>query len=621
MNNIGAFRYWVQKVLPLVYDDSLSYYELLCKVVDKLNEVIDNENQLNEAFKTLKDFVDNYFDSTDFQEMVNNKLDEMAEDGTLEAMVNGKVYKDLQYLIPTDADKEIWKQSVLETLVTYLNIAVGSEIFEEGSPDIQGVPVCYKYQQGKGYYGLYGIGTFDLNGNQRIPDTESGTNYKVAYIDCTTFASLIFKGIKYLDSPYYKAFNSGYTAEQIYNSGLINVADTTKYWTIDTFNEPTSYKMALIMEQSGNHLKLLASNYSNEINVDDAVFDTMETGDIVFFGNSHSDYANRFKNIHHCAIYVESLDELNALVNGKVFKPIEDGDDKYGYLVHVVSDKHVNDEDWTNVLCIECLNNRIYRSIDQGKWYTIYTTKPFNNANNNSLSLAYTMGMTREGDITKWITPSKTTTGMEYNHQDGKLQAYSIASRGMSMGNVVIPGMEDDENAKYDLDNYKFNGHYRPYTAAQRDAIVGLPSAELSNPWFDLFCFDFPFNGSDVGTQVLLVKSTSYCRIYTRTCLSSGTGFSEWKMIGVPTDNGVTEQTSCAANSRTEINVTFNTAFPRTPIVNITPSFTFSYGVNNAPVMFSIANVTTTGFTIYAYNNTANAFNTKVYWRAELPVN
>ena len=29
------------KILPLVYDESLSYYEVLCKVVAKVNEVID----------------------------------------------------------------------------------------------------------------------------------------------------------------------------------------------------------------------------------------------------------------------------------------------------------------------------------------------------------------------------------------------------------------------------------------------------------------------------------------------------------------------------------------------------------------------------------------------------
>lgn len=35
---LRPFRFWCQKVLPLVYDDSLSYYEVLCKVVDYLNK-------------------------------------------------------------------------------------------------------------------------------------------------------------------------------------------------------------------------------------------------------------------------------------------------------------------------------------------------------------------------------------------------------------------------------------------------------------------------------------------------------------------------------------------------------------------------------------------------------
>ena len=35
------FKFWCQKVLPLVYDDSLSYYEVLCKVVKYLNNLSD----------------------------------------------------------------------------------------------------------------------------------------------------------------------------------------------------------------------------------------------------------------------------------------------------------------------------------------------------------------------------------------------------------------------------------------------------------------------------------------------------------------------------------------------------------------------------------------------------
>lgn len=37
---IKPFGFYSQKVLPLVYDDSLSYYEVLGKVTHKLNDLI-----------------------------------------------------------------------------------------------------------------------------------------------------------------------------------------------------------------------------------------------------------------------------------------------------------------------------------------------------------------------------------------------------------------------------------------------------------------------------------------------------------------------------------------------------------------------------------------------------
>lgn len=37
---------WVQRILPLVYDDSLSYYEVLAKVVEKINILINNNNNI-----------------------------------------------------------------------------------------------------------------------------------------------------------------------------------------------------------------------------------------------------------------------------------------------------------------------------------------------------------------------------------------------------------------------------------------------------------------------------------------------------------------------------------------------------------------------------------------------
>ena len=40
--DVAPFRYYVQMVLPAVYGDELSYYEVLAKVTEKLNEVIEN---------------------------------------------------------------------------------------------------------------------------------------------------------------------------------------------------------------------------------------------------------------------------------------------------------------------------------------------------------------------------------------------------------------------------------------------------------------------------------------------------------------------------------------------------------------------------------------------------
>lgn len=112
--------------------DAITNYELLCKVIEELNKVIYNQNEvqelgtelvnyynalvdaLNEAinefesditgdFNDLKNYVDNYFDNN-FPQLVSNKLDEMAEDGTLENLLNDavhliKVYNSLSDLL------------------------------------------------------------------------------------------------------------------------------------------------------------------------------------------------------------------------------------------------------------------------------------------------------------------------------------------------------------------------------------------------------------------------------------------------------------------------------------------------------------------------------------------
>ena len=46
MRDLPYFKFWCQKVIPLVYDDSLSYYEVLCKVVKYINELILSDKEI-----------------------------------------------------------------------------------------------------------------------------------------------------------------------------------------------------------------------------------------------------------------------------------------------------------------------------------------------------------------------------------------------------------------------------------------------------------------------------------------------------------------------------------------------------------------------------------------------
>ena len=53
MDNLTTLKFWCYKVLPLVYDDSLSYYEVLNKVTSKLNEVITTTNQIPSEIESI----------------------------------------------------------------------------------------------------------------------------------------------------------------------------------------------------------------------------------------------------------------------------------------------------------------------------------------------------------------------------------------------------------------------------------------------------------------------------------------------------------------------------------------------------------------------------------------
>ena len=73
--DLTEFSRWCFKVLPLVYDDELSYYEVICKCVDYINNLIENDKaiinnveKLKQELKQVQEWINNY--DTSFAESI-----------------------------------------------------------------------------------------------------------------------------------------------------------------------------------------------------------------------------------------------------------------------------------------------------------------------------------------------------------------------------------------------------------------------------------------------------------------------------------------------------------------------------------------------------------------------
>lgn len=94
---LPPFKWFVLQNFPFIEADfdAITYYQLLCKIVEYLNKVIDENNTIGEqtenltnAFNELQSYVEHYFDNLDIQTEINNKLDEMAESGQLADIIS-----------------------------------------------------------------------------------------------------------------------------------------------------------------------------------------------------------------------------------------------------------------------------------------------------------------------------------------------------------------------------------------------------------------------------------------------------------------------------------------------------------------------------------------------------
>lgn len=209
---IRPFRYWVQKALPLVYDDSLSYYELLCKVINYLNNMATDVNSLatdvetasnvvetanatisafistaqtsindaitqgntdiqsaittantniQTAIDELTEYRDNYFDNIDVGEYVNDALDTMASNGTLAGIINNILSPGMYHPIVVDNISDM-------TSPTYLYILASTGVVYQYQGD-EFVSTGFVYggaQKHETIVSSYGFNTSNVNLNE-----------------------------------------------------------------------------------------------------------------------------------------------------------------------------------------------------------------------------------------------------------------------------------------------------------------------------------------------------------------------------------------------------------------------------------------------------------------------
>lgn len=135
MNNIKKIKPFCQFVLPLVYDDSLSYYETVCKLTEKINEIIDLYNNISEDFGALVDqkiaefkiYVDEQNNIQDdnlnaYKDEVSKNFDDVYDKISLEV---NRLYA---YINNLDNTLRIWVTGEINALKKYIDDAILGKI-------------------------------------------------------------------------------------------------------------------------------------------------------------------------------------------------------------------------------------------------------------------------------------------------------------------------------------------------------------------------------------------------------------------------------------------------------------------------------------------------------------
>lgn len=127
IENVNSpFMCYCAKVIPLAFDESMSYYECLCnfynylknEVMPAINNNADATSELQGLVADMQEYMDNYFDNLNIQTEINNKLDAMALSGQLAEIINEEIFGELSTQVQANTGAI---QTLTETTIPGIN--------------------------------------------------------------------------------------------------------------------------------------------------------------------------------------------------------------------------------------------------------------------------------------------------------------------------------------------------------------------------------------------------------------------------------------------------------------------------------------------------------------------
>lgn len=327
--------------------DDIDEYAILARIQRAINEVITNNNTLNDNFTELNNYVTDYFKNLDVQDEIDNKLQQMAQDGTLYNLINQELFTDINNKILQNSEN-------IGTLNTNYNntvkknensIITENMLTDEVKKLMTGGSVAV--------VGENSVGNSNIQNNAisfiKLDDTLQSAFYKYF-----TNNDLPFNLQGYAENQNSK-LNINTNSYYRYSRIPLTKGNIYYYSGLNSFNMP-----GLVIADGANNIIYTTNTSENQIQHLTAVFQANQENLIAYI-NTPFDKANTTIRFFYKGITFLSLNKIITLLQRNKITPIKEIEEYYINVVSTLNNSPIiTDSFESNIYMYKLNKNCIY---------------------------------------------------------------------------------------------------------------------------------------------------------------------------------------------------------------------------------------------------------------------